>query len=253
MIGFQRRDRAFEVGVRECPFERIAPPCLLKKAPMQERPQAPTSRTRVRRHPERAAYDRAALEAILDEGLIAHVGLVDDGSPVVIPTMYVRDGERLYLHGSRAARWIRLAIGGAELCVAVTLLDGLVLARSAFHHSMNYRSVIIYGHAALVEDRDEQLHANARLVDHVVRERSHDVRAPHQKELDATAILSMNIAEASVKTRTGGPIDDAGDTTLATWAGVIPARMAFDAPLPDTTIPPIAEPSLHVRAYRRGT
>jgi nitroimidazol reductase NimA-like FMN-containing flavoprotein (pyridoxamine 5'-phosphate oxidase superfamily) len=219
---------------------------------MERQVQPSTSRTRVRRHPERGVYDRAALEAILDEALIAHVGMVDDGAPFIIPTMYVRDGEHLYLHGSRAARWIRLAVDGAELCVAVTLLDGLVLARSAFHHSMNYRSVIMYGQATLVEDREEQLHASARLVDHVVRERSRETRAPHQKELDATAILSMNIAEASVKMRTGGPVDAAEDASFPAWAGVIPVHMAFEAPLADATIPPIVEPSPHVRTYRRG-
>jgi uncharacterized protein len=219
---------------------------------MQERAQAPTSRTRVRRYPDRASYDPAVLGAILDEGLVAHVGVVDDGYPVVIPTMYVRDGERIYLHGSRAARWIRLAIGGAELCVTVTLLDGLVLARSAMHHSMNYRCAVIYGRATLIEDSEEQLHASARLIDHVVTERSRDVRAPSPKELAATAIIAMNLSEASVKIRAIGPVDDADDIALATWAGVIPVRMAFGEPIPDATIPPIAEPSLHVRNYRRG-
>jgi len=219
---------------------------------MQVRSEAPSSRTRVRRHPERAAYEHGAIAAILDEALLAHLGLVQDGLPVVIPTMYVRDDDRLYIHGSKAARWVQLLTGGADVCLSVTLLDGLVLARSAFRHSMNYRSVVIYGRPKLIEDHDEQLRACALLVEHVVPGRAREARAPNQKELEATAIFSLSIVESSAKSRAGGPLDVEEDADIPTWAGVIPATLVFGSPIADALAQPKAEPSAEVAAYRRG-
>jgi len=219
---------------------------------MQARSEPVSSRTRVRRHPERGEYEHEAIAAILDEALFAHLGLVEDGLPVVIPTMYVRDGDVLYIHGSKAARWVKLLAHGADVCLTVTLLDGLVLARSAFRHSMNYRSVVIFGRPKLVEDHDEQLHACARLLEHVVPGRSCEARVPNQKELDATAFFSLSIAESSAKFRAGGPLDAEEDLGVETWAGVVPAELTFGAPIPDALVAPRVEPSAEVTAYRRG-
>jgi nitroimidazol reductase NimA-like FMN-containing flavoprotein (pyridoxamine 5'-phosphate oxidase superfamily) len=194
---------------------------------------APASdRTRVRRLPERGHYETETIHAILDEALICHIGFVVDGQPVVIPTIHWRDGETLYVHGSAASRMLRSLRGGVDACVTVTLLDGLVLARSAFHHSMNYRSVVVFGKAREVGE-DEKLRALETLVEHVVRGRSKEVRAPNQKELRQTLVLALPIGEASAKIRTGGPVDDEEDYALPVWAGVLPLGLTPREAMPD--------------------
>lgn len=197
---------------------------------------APSPRSAVRRLPERASYEREAIQAILDEGLVCHVGFVADGQPFVIPCVYARIDERLYLHGSPASRMLRAIAAGAPLCVTVTLLDGLVLARSAFHHSMNYRSAVVFGKAEEVTDRDEKLRVLAALVEHVCRGRSGDARRPNEKELKQTIVLRLPIAEASAKVRTGGPKDDEEDYALPIWAGVLPLAVVPGAPVSDNNL-----------------
>jgi nitroimidazol reductase NimA-like FMN-containing flavoprotein (pyridoxamine 5'-phosphate oxidase superfamily) len=192
-----------------------------------------TERTTVRRLAARGIYDRDSINAILDEALICHVGFNVDGKPVVIPTIHWRDGDRLYVHGSVASRMLRSLKNGVEACVTVTLLDGLVMARSAFHHSMNYRSVVIYGTAQEVTDRDEKIRALEVLVEHVCRGRGADVRAPNESELRQTIVLSLPIEEASAKVRAAGASDDDEDYALPIWAGVIPMKLVAQAPLSD--------------------
>ena len=193
----------------------------------------PTSdRTRVRRLGERGRYDTETIHAILDEALICHVGFVVDGKPVVIPTIHWREGETLYFHGSAASRMLRSLRDGVDACVTVTLLDGLVLARSAFHHSMNYRSVVVFGKAREVRE-DEKVRVLDSLVEHVVRGRSKEVRAPNLKELRQTLVLAQPIDEASAKIRTGGPVDDEEDYALPVWAGVLPLTLTPGEPVAD--------------------
>jgi nitroimidazol reductase NimA-like FMN-containing flavoprotein (pyridoxamine 5'-phosphate oxidase superfamily) len=184
----------------------------------------------VRRLPARASYDPAVAHAILDEGFVAHVGLATDDGPVVIPMLYARDGDRLVLHGSAASRLLRGA-RGVEVCVTVTLIDGLVLARSAFHHSVNYRSVVVIGRATPVTD-DAKRALLDRLVEHIVPGRTADARPPSEKELRATLVLELPLAEASVKVRTGDPVDDEEDLGLPVWAGVIPLALTPGDPRP---------------------
>lgn len=211
-----------------------------------------TSRTTVKRLPKRGAYDRATIEAIIDEALICHVGIVVDGQPIVIPTIHWRAGEELYFHGSQASRMLRSLKAGVEACVTITLLDGLVLARSAFHHSMNYRSVVILGTAREVTDPAERLAALDALVEHVCAGRSKDVRPPNSSELAQTLILALPISEASAKIRTGGPLDDDEDYALPHWAGVIPLRLTPQPPESDERLGEgIAVPG-YAREYRRG-
>jgi nitroimidazol reductase NimA-like FMN-containing flavoprotein (pyridoxamine 5'-phosphate oxidase superfamily) len=195
----------------------------------------PADRTRVRRLSERGRYDADTIHAILDEALICHVGFVVEGQPVVIPTIHWRDGDTLYFHGSAASRMLRSLKNGVEACVTVTLLDGLVLARSAFHHSMNYRSVVVFGTAREVGE-DEKIRVLDSLVEHVVRGRSSEVRAPNQKELRQTLVLALPIDEASAKIRTGGPVDDEEDYALPVWAGVLPLKLTPGAPLADKDV-----------------
>ena len=212
---------------------------------------APSARTTVRRLPERGRYDRAAVHAVLDEGLVAHVGLATDDGPVVIPMLYGRDGDRLLLHGSAASRLLRGGSKGAELCVTVTLVDGLVLARSAFHHSMNYRSVVVIGTATAVEDLAERRAALDRVVDHIVPGRRPDVRPPTEKEVRATLVLALPLDECSVKVRTGGPKEEPEDMDLPVWAGVIPVTTAYGTPIPDADLagdPPVPA---YASGYRR--
>jgi uncharacterized protein len=192
-----------------------------------------SDKTRVRRLPERGRYDRDTIYAILDESLICHVGLVADGHPVVIPTIHTRIGDDLYFHGSPAAGILRNLREGADACVTVTLLDGLVLARSAFHHSMNYRSAVVFGKAEEVTDREEKLRVLAALVEHVCRGRSADARGPNEKELKQTLVLRLPIREASAKVRTGPPGDEPEDYSLPIWAGVLPLSLTPGAPVPD--------------------
>ncbi len=208
-----------------------------------------TARTSVRRLPERAVYDRAAVHAILDEGFICHVAFAVNGQPYAIPTGYARVGETLYLHGSSGSR---LGLRpGMDVCVTVTLLDGLVLARSAFHHSMNYRSVMVLGSTRPVTDPDEQQAALRALVDHIVPGRGDAVRGPDRKELAATAVLALPLVEVSAKVRTGAVSDEPEDYTLPVWAGVLPLRLTTGAPEPDEPLDPAVPLPAHVAAWRR--
>ena len=208
-----------------------------------------TRRTTLKRLPKRGAFDRETIHAILDEALICHVGFVVDGAPVVIPTIHWREGDLLYFHGSAASRMLRSLRNGVEACVTVTLLDGLVLARSAFHHSMNYRSVVVFGTAREVTDREEKLRALDALVEHVVRGRSAEVRGPNEPELRQTLVLALPIEEASAKIRTGGPVDDEEDYALPVWAGVVPCRLTFGSALTDDRV--TAAVPEYVNAYER--
>jgi uncharacterized protein len=185
----------------------------------------PTARTRIVREPQRAVYDRDAINQILDEAFLCHVGFAVDTQPYVIPTSYGRDGDVLYIHGSAASRMLRNLDQGAPVCVTVTLLDGLVLARSVFNHSMNYRSVVILGTATLVEDPGEKLAALRALSEHIIPGRWDDSRQPNEKELKATSVLRLPIDEFSAKVRVGPAVDDEEDYSFPTWAGVIPLRM----------------------------
>jgi nitroimidazol reductase NimA-like FMN-containing flavoprotein (pyridoxamine 5'-phosphate oxidase superfamily) len=204
---------------------------------------APTSRTQVRRLPERGAYDPAVIRAILDAAFLCHVGFVHDGSPVVIPTGFGRRGDDLYIHGSAASRMLRTLRDGLDLCCTVTLLDGIVLARSVFHHSMNYRSVVVFGRATAVEDEVEKLAALATITNHIVPGRWEAARPPTPQELKATTVLKLPLTEASAKVRTGPPKDEPEDYALPIWAGVIPARLAFASPVPDPRLSPNAPPA----------
>jgi uncharacterized protein len=211
----------------------------------------PSERTRVRRLPERGVYDRETIDAILDEALICHLAWVADGEPRVIPTIHARSGDTLYIHGSNASRTLRTTKGGAPVAAEVTLLDGLVLARSAFHHSMNYRSVVVYGHAREVTDPEEKFAAQRALVDHVAHGRADDARMPNQRELDQTTILAIAIEEASAKVRTGPPKDDPEDMDLPIWAGVLPIRTIQGEPEPDPDLRSGVETPGYVTDYRR--
>ena len=193
----------------------------------------PTPRTRVVREPHRGVYDRDAVNAILDEGFLCHIGFVVDGQPYVIPTNYARDGNFLYIHGSAASRMLRNLSAGIPACITVTLLDGFVLARSVFNHSMNYRSVVVLGTATLVDDREEKLRALRALSEQILPHRWDDARQPNDKELKATSVIRIPIEEFSAKVRTGPPKDDEEDLTFSTWAGVIPLEMKPGAPIPD--------------------
>jgi uncharacterized protein len=199
----------------------------------------PTSRTKVKRLPKRGAYDRDTINAILDEAFICHAGFVADGQPFVIPTGFARAGNRLFIHGSAASRMLRSLAGGIDACVTVTIVDGLVLARSAFHHSMNYRSVVVLGKAEIVSDEAEKLEALRLFTEHIVPGRWQEVRQPNAKELKQTIVLSLELNEASAKIRTGGPIDDEEDYALPVWAGVIPVSMVRGEKVTDTneTVP----------------
>ncbi|MFD4787386.1 pyridoxamine 5'-phosphate oxidase family protein [Streptomyces sp. NPDC058459] len=205
---------------------------------------APTDRTVPTRSADRASYDRDAVHAILDEGYLCHLGFVRDGAPVVLPTLYGRVGERLYLHGSTGSRPLRMAGAadpGLPVCLTVTHVDGLVLARSAFHHSVNYRSVVVHGVARVVTDPEERRIALDALVDQVVPGRSADSRPANRKELAATAVLRLDLEEVSAKVRTGGVIDEPEDLTLPYWAGVVPVQRTYTAPLPDADLAPGTE------------
>jgi uncharacterized protein len=220
-------------------------------APIMSEPYTPTSRTRVVREAERAVYDRDVAYRILDEGFVCHVGFVVDNQPYVIPTGYGRAGDRLYIHGSVASRMLRNLDQGVSVCVTVTLLDGLVLARSIFNHSMNYRSVVILGTAKAVDDPTEKLEALRVLSEHILPGRWTDSRYPHDRELKATMILSLPITEFSAKVREGPPIDDAEDYAFPVWAGVIPLEMVAGEPIEDgRSNPSIPAPS-YARAYKR--
>lgn len=195
-----------------------------------------TDATTLRRHPERGSYDRATVHAILDEGLVAHVGFVHEGRPVVVPMVYGRVDDAVVLHSSRASRAGAMLTSGEPLCLTVTLVDGLVLARSAMHHSMNYRSVMLFGHASEVQDPDEKARLLRAVVDHVMPGRTRACRVPDEREVAATRVLTVPLREVSAKVRTGGPVDSPDDLALPWWAGVVPLRLCAD--------PLVAEPGL---------
>jgi|ERR1019366_4247475 nitroimidazol reductase NimA-like FMN-containing flavoprotein (pyridoxamine 5'-phosphate oxidase superfamily) len=212
---------------------------------------APTARTEVRRLPKRAVYDREAVYRILDEGLVCHIGFVAEGNPVVIPTGYGRKGDTVYLHGSAASRMLRTVGKGVNVCVTVTLFDGLVLARSAFHHSVNYRSVVIFGTATVIEDREGKLEALRMFTEHVAPGRWQEVRPPSDKELQATTVLALPLQEVSAKVRTGPPVDDEEDYALPVWAGVLPLSLTPGLPIADDRLLAGIDVPEYVRRYDR--
>ena len=211
----------------------------------------PTSRTRLIRKPDRGSHDRDTVYAILDEGLICHLGFAVDGQPYVLPTTHARIEDRLYVHGSVASRMLKTLKGGTPVCITVTLIDGLVLARSAFHMSMNYRSVVVLGTSTEVSDHDHKRRAFKALVEHVLPGRSADIRAPSEQEIKATSLLCLPITEASAKARTGGPVEAEEDYALPCWAGVVPLALQARAPVPDSRLPPDTPLPREVAFYTR--
>ncbi|HEX6739974.1 MAG TPA: pyridoxamine 5'-phosphate oxidase family protein [Vicinamibacteria bacterium] len=197
----------------------------------------PTPRTTLKRLPDRGSFDRGVIEGILDEALICHLGFVAEGQPYVIPTIHARVGEQVYVHGSAASRMLRSLSQGLPACLTVTLLDGLVLARSAFHHSMNYRSVVVLGTAQAVTEPDEKRAALDAIVEHVAPGRLAEVRPPNENELRATLVLRLPVSEASAKIRSGPPKDDEEDYALDCWAGVLPLRLVPGEPVADPLLP----------------
>jgi nitroimidazol reductase NimA-like FMN-containing flavoprotein (pyridoxamine 5'-phosphate oxidase superfamily) len=210
-----------------------------------------TERTTLKRLPKRGVYDRKLVYGILDEGLFCHVGFAVDSRPFVIPTGYAHVGDQLYVHGSQASRMLRTLAGGIDVCVTVTLLDGLVLARSAFHHSMNYRSVVIFGRASVVEEEQAKLAALFAFSEHVIPGRWNEVREPTEQELRATTVLSLALAEVSAKVRTGPPLDEEEDYALPVWAGVVPLQLVAGAPVPDAGLPANVEAPPYATQYAR--
>lgn len=210
-----------------------------------------TERTKLKRLPKRGHFDRETVYGILDEGFICHVGFAPQGQPFVIPTGYARVDDKLYIHGSQASRMLRTLSGGLDACVTVTIIDGLVLARSAFHHSMNYRSVVIFGRAEIIEDREEKIAALVALSEHIVRGRWADVREPTEEELTKTTVLELSLVEASAKIRTGPPLDDEEDYALPIWAGVIPLKLEAGEPINDPRLPDGIEVPAYARGYKR--
>jgi nitroimidazol reductase NimA-like FMN-containing flavoprotein (pyridoxamine 5'-phosphate oxidase superfamily) len=210
-----------------------------------------TERTKLKRLPKRGHFDRETVYGVLDEGFICHVGFAPEGQPFVIPTGYARDGDTLYIHGSAASRMLRTLSTGVDVCVTVTIVDGLVLARSAFHHSMNYRSVVIFGRARLIEDPEEKMAALLALSEHIVRGRWADVREPTEQEIRATTVLSLPLVEASAKIRTGPPLDDEEDYGMDVWAGVIPLRLVAGEPINDPRLPENIPVPVYAREYKR--
>lgn len=212
-----------------------------------------TERAQLRRLPNRGSHEIETVCRILDAAFLAHVGFNVNGQPFVIPTLYGREGEALYLHGSAASRMLRELDGGVPACVTVTLVDGLVLARSAFHHSMNYRSVVAFGTARKINDPEEKTEALRVISEHLIRGRWDDVRVPSEKELKATAVLEFTMEEASAKVRAGPPLDDEEDYALPVWAGVLPLTLAPNAPIPDSRLAAGTAVPGYVRHYRNGT
>jgi nitroimidazol reductase NimA-like FMN-containing flavoprotein (pyridoxamine 5'-phosphate oxidase superfamily) len=213
------------------------PPVPLPEPPEDPTPPA-TDQVRIRRLPDRGRYDTEAVHAVLDAARVAHVGVVVDGRPVVIPMVFCRDADRLVLHGSVASRLLRSLAAGIEVCVTVTVLDGLVLARSTFHHSVNYRSVVVMGVARPIEGEQARRAALDALVEFLVPGRTSDARPPNPVELKKTLLIEVPIVEASVKVRTGGPVDDADDLALPVWAGIVPLTEVAGRPEPDELVAP---------------
>jgi nitroimidazol reductase NimA-like FMN-containing flavoprotein (pyridoxamine 5'-phosphate oxidase superfamily) len=210
-----------------------------------------TQRTALKRLPKRGSHERETINQILDEGFICHVGFAVDGQPFVIPTGYARAGDRLFIHGSQASRMLRALKTGIDVCLTVTLIDALVLARSAFHHSMNYRSVVIFGRASLIAEREAKLAALFALSEHMIPGRWEEVREPNESELQQTTVLSLPIDEASAKIRTGPPLDDEEDYAMNVWAGVLPMRFAIAEPIADPRMPLDIKVPNYVTAYKR--
>jgi uncharacterized protein len=214
-------------------------------------PQMPSARTRVVREADRAVYDREAVYRILDEGFLCHAGFVVDGQPFVIPTSYGRKDASLYIHGSAASRMLRQLKDGVPACITVTLLEGLVLARSIFNHSMNYRSVVILGKATLVDDPEEKLEALRILSEHILPGRWADSRQPNERELKATSVLRVPIEEFSAKVRQGPALDDEEDYSFPTWAGVVPLEVVAGVPIDDARLLPGKEAPEYAKHYSR--
>jgi hypothetical protein len=212
---------------------------------------APTERTKVRRLPDRGKYDAESVYGILDEAFICHIGFVVDGQPYVIPTGFARVNDTLYIHGSAASRMLRTLADGVQVCVTVTLVDGIVMARSGFHSSMNYRSVVILGRARQVEGRDEKLAALAAFSEQVMPGRWKDLRQTTDAELKGTLVLTLPLKEVSAKVRTGPPKDDEADYALSLWAGVLPLKLAAGTPIDDPRLPKGIEPPDYARNYKR--
>jgi nitroimidazol reductase NimA-like FMN-containing flavoprotein (pyridoxamine 5'-phosphate oxidase superfamily) len=211
-----------------------------------------TDRTELRRLPKRGSHELETIHGILDSAFLAHVGFNVNGQPFVIPTLFGRAGEKLYLHGSAASRMLRELETGVAACVTVTLVDGLVLARSAFHHSMNYRSVVAFGTARKINDPEQKREALRVISEHVIRGRWDDVRGPVEKELKATTVLEFTIEEASAKIRSGPPLDDEEDYALTMWAGILPLELTAKAPVDDPRVAAGVEVPEYVRHYRNG-
>ncbi|MEA5514547.1 pyridoxamine 5'-phosphate oxidase family protein [Nodularia sp. UHCC 0506] len=211
----------------------------------------PTQRSQIKRVPQRGNYERQVIYDILDEGLICHVGFAVNNQPYVIPTAYGRVEDQLYIHGSPASRMLRSLQTGIEVCLTVTLLDGLVLARSAFHHSMNYRSVVVFGTATIVKDPIDKLAALRAFTDHVMPKRWENVRPPHRQEIQGTLVLSLPLTEASAKVRTGPPLDDEADYALPVWAGVLPLKLVAGEAIADSRVPSTINIPVEVENYTR--
>jgi nitroimidazol reductase NimA-like FMN-containing flavoprotein (pyridoxamine 5'-phosphate oxidase superfamily) len=210
---------------------------------------APTPRSSIHRHPERGRYDRATIDAILDEGLVCHLGFVSDDQPIVIPTMYVRDGDRVVVHGSAASRMTRTLGTGVPVCLTVTLLDGVVFARTANNHSMNYRSVVLLGRGKHITEPVAKLAAMRALVERIAPGRWDRIREPSDKEMRSTTILSLPIDEVSAKVRTGPPLDEGEDLGLPVWAGVVPLRVTAAAPIDDPALSQDLEPADDIAGF----
>jgi nitroimidazol reductase NimA-like FMN-containing flavoprotein (pyridoxamine 5'-phosphate oxidase superfamily) len=210
-----------------------------------------TKLNKVRRLPERGHYDKETIYPIIDEALICHVGFTENDQPVVIPTLHARDGDTLVLHGAKASRMLKHISGGSPVCIAVTHIDGIVFARSVFHHSVNYRSAVIFGHGKLIEGDNEKMRALEMITEHIARGRWYDARLPNQKELDATSVVRIMIESATAKIRTGGAKDDPEDYGLPVWAGVMPIAPHYLSPLNDAALAPeIAAPEYVVNYTR---
>lgn len=210
-----------------------------------------TQRTTLKRLPQRGSFERQQINEILDEGFVCHVGFVVNGEPVVIPTGYARAGDALIIHGSQASRMLRQLGQGIDVCVTVTLIDGLVLARSAFHHSMNYRSVVVFGRARVIDQREEKMSALTALSEHMIPGRWDEVREPNDREFQLTTVLSIPLTEASAKVRTGPPLDNEEDYELSVWAGVIPLEMMANDPVPDPRLGANTPAPKYASEYRR--
>jgi nitroimidazol reductase NimA-like FMN-containing flavoprotein (pyridoxamine 5'-phosphate oxidase superfamily) len=210
-----------------------------------------TDRSTLRRLPTRGSNEIEAVRAILDAAFLAHVGFVVDGQPFVIPTLFGRLGDKLYLHGSAASRMMRTLEEGVPVCVTVSLVDGLVLARSAFHHSINYRSVVVFGTASKIDDPAQKSEALRVISEHLIAGRWDEVRPPASQELKATTVLELTIEEASAKLRTGPPLDDEADYALPVWAGVLPLALKAGEPVADARLQDGLKPSEFIRRYRR--